>query len=691
MANRVEIEIRGDDQSRAAFNSLLKNVKKGTKQTGSMLAKFRDLAIVATAAKRALAALGQQVKAGFADAVRQEQAQATLAIALKTKVTPQWEAALDKINKYADGVQKTTAVSADLVRELARVGAEFGLTTEQIIVGTDAVLDRALQAQRAPLDMMRIFAKSIVGISEGWAELGVKIDKTATKTEKFNQAIAQMATGAQKVIGSLPTTAIAQLGNELSDLRGLLVRVGVATGAFQLVVKTVTGWVSKLKAAVADPAAFNKFVEGIDKTITAIGTWAIRVAAVYTLIVGKLLQGLEVAAKGFVKLANIFGVNEAQIAELEARVEGYGNALGAAKTIVDEMGKAETATGRAYLRSKQALAALHGEFSLGADTVLNWSESLFEAAKETNFFSAFVRSDLVESIRLAIEKFGQFKAATDSVMDAETIAKWQEGIAVFTELMTEAGREFGSVISTGIQEALDEDVGAREAMDRMGENLRKTLIAHFSDAALAPINRQFGLLATALAKPFQIVGNVISKVLNALIAPIATAIEFLVTKLLTMMGLQKLLVGTGLAGVATIAASASGLSAVWGAAATAAAIATLGAALAFAVPAQAAIAAGAAQAKALAIPAAEGALILPTPGGTIMQVAEAGEAEVIAPVSKLAGLLGGGGGGDVNLTVEIASFTAGDEGSVESFFEEVGLRILEGRLLGNSGPGGLNL
>ena len=74
----------------------------------------------------------------------------------KTKVTPQWERALDKINKYADNVQATTAASGDLVRELARVGAEFGLTTNQVITATDVVLDRSIPAQRAPLDMTRI-------------------------------------------------------------------------------------------------------------------------------------------------------------------------------------------------------------------------------------------------------------------------------------------------------------------------------------------------------------------------------------------------------------------------------------------------------------------------------------------------------------------------------------------------------
>ncbi len=653
-----------------------------------MLAKFRDLAIVATAAKRALQAMGAQVKAGFADAVRQEQAQASLAIALKTKVTPQWKTALDKINKYADGVQKTTTVSADLVRELARVGAEFGLTTEQIIVGTDAVLDRALQAQRAPLDMMRIFAKSIVGISEGWAELGVKIDKTDTKLEKFNAAIAQMATGAQRVIGSLPTSAIAKLGNELSDLRGLMVRMVVQTGAFQLAVQTVTGWVSKLKDIMADPKAQRAFAEFIDKTITLVINLSKQFASLVLLMVGKLLQAIEFAIKSLIALGNLFGANKRQIEEYEAQVEGFGNALSkAAKQQVDEMGEAQTQAQKDYLAAKKTLALLHGEFTLGSEKLLRWSESLLESSRTTNLFkdSMKILGDVLDKV---IEKFGGVKEASAEVLgDEDAEARLAEQLVIFEE----AGRQFGAVISYGIQDAFDRDIGAREAMDRLGKDMRGILIANFSDAALAPINQQFGKLAVTLAKPFDFVGKKIAKMLEPLMDLLIDALEWLGAKFLVLIGISEAAGIAGAKGVGVVALLAGKLAGVWGGAATAAAIATLGFATTFAVPAQIAIGVGAALAKATAIPAAEGALVLPSPGGTFMQVAEGGEAELIAPVSKLPGLLGGGGGGDMYLTVEIGSFAAGGEGSVESFFEEVGLRILEGRQLGNSGPGGLNL
>lgn len=48
---------------------------------------------------------------------------------------------------------------------------------------------------------------------------------------------------------------------------------------------------------------------------------------------------------------------------------------------------------------------------------------------------------------------------------------------------------------------------------------------------------------------------------------------------------------------------------------------------------------------------ASGGVVMPTPGGTTVTVAEAGEPEVVAPLSKWASLTGGSGGGAVNVTV----------------------------------------
>ena len=686
MANVVEIEIRGDDQSRAAFNSLLKNVKKGTKQTGGMLAKFRDLAIVATAAKRGLQALGQQVKAGFADAVRQERAQATLAATLRSKVTPQWRAALAEINKFADGIQRTTAFSADSVREMARVGASFGASVEEIISAIPAILDKSIDAQRDALELTRLYFKSLSGVSEAWGELGLSVDKGATRIEKGTAAIAAMTSGSAKMIGSLATTAIAQFANELSDLRGLLVRVGVATGTFQLAVKTVTGWVSKLNRIIGDPAVFKAFVKALDEGTVFVINLGIEIARVAVLMTGMLLQGLEIALRSLVNLANAFGLNKVRIAELEARIEGYGNALGKSKVKVDEMKKATTATGRAYLRAKQELAFLHGEFSLGKDTVFAWAEAIGNAKLRADFFVRSMRTvaDVIrDSLGLSLAP-----PETKDEEAEETEARLAEQL----ELYEQAGRKFGALISYGIQDSLDKDVGAREAMDRMGEDMRRTLIAHFSDAALAPIHKEFGLLATALAKPFELVGQVIGRALNMLFKPISDVIDYLIKEFLALITTSEVAGAAGAAGVAAVGVLAASLAGVWGAAATAAAIATLGFATTFAIPAQAAITTGAAIAKIASTPgAAEGAIVLPSPGGTLMQVAEAGEPEVISPLSKLPGLLGGGGGGDINIYLEGANISATGEEGVEGFFEEVSSRIMEARLLGNTGPGGLNL
>jgi len=58
----------------------------------------------------------------------------------------------------------------------------------------------------------------------------------------------------------------------------------------------------------------------------------------------------------------------------------------------------------------------------------------------------------------------------------------------------------------------------------------------------------------------------------------------------------------------------------------------------------AAYATGAGGIRAVAASLAEGGIVTPTAGGRIVQVAEAGEAEAVIPLSKLAKMMGGGGG-----------------------------------------------
>lgn len=66
----------------------------------------------------------------------------------------------------------------------------------------------------------------------------------------------------------------------------------------------------------------------------------------------------------------------------------------------------------------------------------------------------------------------------------------------------------------------------------------------------------------------------------------------------------------------------------------------------------AAYATGAGGIRAVAASLAEGGIVTPTAGGRIVQVAEAGEAEAVIPLSKLAKMMGGGGGiGAVNISL----------------------------------------
>lgn len=694
--NSLLFLLEGEDRSAAAFDGATRSIKKVDDSTKSLRETFRDVVVITTGVTRAI----KSITGGFTDLLRAAENQVNveiqLAVALR-KTTDDVEGAVAAIKEFASQRQAVTTFGDETTLALAKVGAEFGLTTRQILEAVPAIQDRAIQATRAPLDMMRIFAKSIVGISEGWAELGVSIDKTLPKQEKFNEAIRQMRSGVSEAIGRLPTSAFTQLSNSLGDLQEALGKVIVSTKTFQTIVGFVRGKVDQLNEAIGSAAgiraiagAIDGFVEGVVRGFAKLGAEVLFVTADVLSAIGKIQTAIT-------KLVAFFD------GDLSKSIQFWTDRMDRARSAIGELresNKANTA------EMNRAVAEMMTAKDVLADLgiqVLDLGAGVRETARDLDrwqatgeLFSASAKTigDAMADVIATFSKGAEAPARASR----EQVAAFSETIMASLAEFETIGSEFTSAFSNAVQGAFDRDVGVREAFRNLGDDVRRTFIGQFSDAAFDPLKAQFGVLAKALAQPFEIVGQVVARILAPITNLVVEVISTLVGKLFALVGAQEIVAATGVAGVVAVNAAATSLAGAWGAAATAAAIATLGAALAAAPAAQAAIVAGAAQTRALSIGLAEGAVVLPRPGGVPATIAEGGEAELVAPLSRLpelmesilsragGGLLGFGGG--LNVTIAGGLVTEqGAERFVALLSDELGVELDRGRDVGRTGAG----
>lgn len=652
MATPLEFVIQGDDRSAQAFSSLGKNLKKTNKVSKDLLGKFAKLTIVAQGASAAFRLMKRATGGMFTAAQKQITVEIQLASAL-AKNGEEVRKNLERLKEFASARQAVTTFGDETTLELARVGATFGMTTDQIEKAVVAVQDTAVQMGKAPLRMMRIFGQAVSGVSDDWAGLGISIDKALPKQEKFDQAIRKMTSGVSEAIGALPISQLDKLGNSFGDLLEKIGQVIVSTGTFRAVVDLVGRAVSWLNKALADPKVMKQVADFIDSMIVGWVKWSLEVPKIILKGMGHVVRGLEVIASTMAVIATKV---------VSVLIKGFGKVVEAISVLVGFMdGKAEKSMQRFAVDMK----ALGDEMETFTVDISGGSEAIFMLAdgleKAQGWVSTFVQASkpIASVYDQIVESLERASEANRAMAQGPTDEQLQQAEAFLEQVsatLEDAGSDLAAVFSTAVQDAFDKDVGYKEAFKNLGDDVRTTFTGQFSDAAFAPLKQQFGQLAIALAQPFEIVGQITASLFKPLTSLVSKVISTIVTELLTVIGLQELAAVTGLAGVATVSAAASGLGAAWGAAATAAAIATLGGALAAAPAAQAAIVAGAAQTRALSIPLAEGGLVQPRPGGVPATIAEGGEAELVTPLSKLPDILRqagiGGGGGGINVTLE---------------------------------------
>lgn len=699
----LRVAIEGDDKSRDAFRSLDKNLKKTSKVSKGLLSTFSKLTVVAFGVNKAFKA----VTGGFGNllsaAENQINAEIGLAAAL-AQTTNEVGKALADFKKFASARQEITTFGDEATIALGKVGAEFGLQGKLLQDVVAAVQDRATALGRGPIEVMRVIARFATGVGDSLIDIGIVVDKTKPRLEELQKAVKAMRSGLSEAIGSLPTSGFTQLTNAFGDLSESLGIIITSTATFQSILKGVKGLVNDFNAAIqGDPKkvrqiadAIDGFVKGvISAMFTVVAAIADALAAVLRFIEKTLNFVVKGVAQAISKLLDLFTRFILVIQDFFLLTQAQSNAL---VSLAFEIQK----TSLSFFKYSSSI-------KIGSESISNFGDA---TRKARDFIIGLIdsvilaRNTVPEAMKaifksLKRQRFGKEEpedgGGGPSAEDEAKLAQLQERQAAFAAILIAdlegIGGEFTSTFTTAVQEAFDKDTGIRQAFKNLGDNVRTTFIGQFSDAAFKPLKLQFGVLAKALAQPFEIVGNVIASILAPITSLIAKAISFLITQFLTVIGLQELAAATGLSGLVAISAGAAGLASVWGAAAIAATIATLGGALASVPAAITAISTGAGITKALAAPGlAEGGIVLPRPGGLTARIGEAGRAEAVIPLDdeRAAEQLGALGGVTVSFegaNVSLTPDTAQD--TITELGREFQLQVFDARNFGRGGFAGL--
>lgn len=679
MVDPIEVRFEGDARdAERAFDQVGRAADRTEDKSKKLRETLRDLTVIGFGLVRAFKSVTSALDNTLDATDRQLRAEIGLGVALAKNVENVQEA-LDGLKGFASELQQATTFGDEFILELATIGAEFGLQVDKIDDAVEASLDRATALGRGPLEIMRVLSRFGAGVSDSLIDVGVVVDKTKDRTESFNIALEEMRTGMSRAIGELPTSSFTQLANNLGDLREKLGEVIASTATFQTIIGEVNRFVLRLNQALADPTAFREFVQGIDDFVQGTLQGLALIGAAVLRTVGEVLRLIE-------KMADTLGhilaeLEDQSIPALEARVESLSEKLGRLNAAQAEAGGGSKLLAAAIDETEGALSSAQdrldryrGSTKLFSEEIIDASDALLEWSRKADIFSFSAKLASEVSAKL-FEVFGM--GADAQKQNAELTADQRKELEAFLafqdEILTQLealGGDFTSAFTVAIRDSFDSDTGIEEAFQNLGTNVRDIFIAQFSEAAFAPVKNLFGQLAVALAQPFQVVGNLLNRILAPVTNLISEVIGVLVTKFFTLIGLQELLAGTGLAAMSAVAAGAAPLASVWGAAAVAAAIATLGSATGFAAPAIAAITAGKALATAFSIPgAAEGAIAFPTPGGTLVRVAEAGRAEAIVPLDEQGG---GAFGSTIVMSFEGADLHFRDEEQAAETIEALG-------------------
>jgi hypothetical protein len=498
---RISVEIVLDDGSiQKGFVKMEKAAADAANSAEKSFSGFSDgiskkLVAAGTALAGALAAFatGVAFKKGIEEAIQAENALKRFNLSLANNGLFSAQAS-ESFQLYAEELEKTRAVSADLILEQSALLVSLGrLSGEGLKKATSAALDLSAGLGIDASSAFELLSKAAAGNTGALSRYGIKIDETLPRAERFANALAII----EKKFGGQSAAAA-------STFDGALIRVGLQ---FDNLLQSLGELVTKSPAIketlkiVADVFGnLGKSIDSFQKT-GAIDQLILKLTDVAIVIAKFVLPVVDAFVDAFVVgVKTIRVVMQAQVTAL----------TGLASVIVDLFVKPISMITTGY-------AELVGLFDSKLGKQLKEKISGIAAGISTPFGDAFAATkDVLEE---------QFSGLTTSVKDSfggqipAEIALWLEDYKIKIEAAVEANKKLkGSVKKTAVEVETDmlsiSDVFSKVVggFQAAATDFRDSAVKNFADAGRAA----FTTFGQGVGTAFANVGKALQKGENAL-------------------------------------------------------------------------------------------------------------------------------------------------------------------------------
>lgn len=327
--NQVLIQIRGDV---ADINAKLADLKghigtvraEAEKLAGNAKLSF---AILATGINQAIGVF-QQIKAQvqqFTDAyAAAETATMKLAVAMRNQGDYSKEA-LEDLEEFAAGIQKTTAYEDDYVKARMATLKTYGMTNEEIKQAIPAILDLSTARRDEGMSADKaadLIGKAYIGNTERLKRYGIIVDESLTRAQKYEAAMKQLNErfgGAAAAELDTYSGQVQQLKNQMGDLaesigkrliqalRALQMALDVVAAGFWSMVEQILSGLSWLINRLEDFARWA----GLNKVADGLATAGAKVQAGAVYASGKFQENIGLVVKHFDQMKKIGDIDSA--------------------------------------------------------------------------------------------------------------------------------------------------------------------------------------------------------------------------------------------------------------------------------------------------------------------------------------------------------------------------------------------
>jgi hypothetical protein len=481
MATEAELILKLTDQTQAGFKAIqdsLKGLQEQSRRTADETKKIGD----------GISGMGQKL-AGWAAGFLTVKAASDLLVG-SLKAQGEQEAAINRLNlalanqgnftektsqalqEYADHLQATTQFSDDAIISAEAMLASLGMNEEQIKRTTKAAADYAAFSGKDLATVTEQLGKAYAGNTAGLSKMGVVLDESVPKSQKFASALEQLE---QRFAGSAEAATgtfqggLAQVQNALGEVQeGLGKFIGTlfdSQQGFNVAVEAANRFANFLKVdmVLAVSEARAKFAEMFAGFLDMLANMEARLTKLrgnglsaqdFEKMFGRAPKEFEMGGDRGVSALRQMADDQRKLAD-SIREQGNQAAVSAGKIL--KLTNSQATLSKGTVSGNKAVTVSYEEMQAVLRDVEATRREIGEEMRQAAEEEIAVRNDIAETEReihqerlQAADEEAAVRRDVEETM-AEIAKERQRALADLADALFDAGQEIGGVLGSLMQ------------------------------------------------------------------------------------------------------------------------------------------------------------------------------------------------------------------------------------------------